>query len=178
MSEGDAGWWAEIRQVKIRLARYATRQVGTKSMSTGTIKIGPDGIGWHGVYGFPSVHIAWPALKDILIQGESVQTGSVAAVATFGVLGLGAKKRKTMTRLDFVTTTGEHVFEIDRTDPSAVRNQLRQLIDAMPKTTPASAPAPAAISVADELSKLAALRDQGLLSPEEFEAQKQRLLAR
>lgn len=38
---------------------------------------------------------------------------------------------------------------------------------------PASAPA----SLADELTKLAALRDQGILSPAEFEAQKARLLA-
>lgn len=38
-----------------------------------------------------------------------------------------------------------------------------------------SAPAPA--SLADELAKLAALRDQGVLSDTEFEAQKARLLA-
>ncbi|MFJ5259101.1 DUF4429 domain-containing protein [Streptomyces sp. NPDC088387] len=39
------------------------------------------------------------------------------------------------------------------------------------------APAAAAPSLADELTKLAALRDQGILSPAEFEAQKARLLA-
>lgn len=40
------------------------------------------------------------------------------------------------------------------------------------------APASAApVSLADELTKLAALRDQGILSPAEFEAQKARLLA-
>ncbi len=37
-------------------------------------------------------------------------------------------------------------------------------------------PAAAALSVADELTKLAALRDQGTLSAEEFEAQKRKLL--
>jgi hypothetical protein len=37
-------------------------------------------------------------------------------------------------------------------------------------------PAPAASSVADELAKLATLREQGVLSTEEFEAQKGRLL--
>ncbi|MFE5139264.1 DUF4429 domain-containing protein [Streptomyces fagopyri] len=39
------------------------------------------------------------------------------------------------------------------------------------------APPAAAGSVADELAKLGALREQGLLSPEEFEQQKARLLA-
>jgi hypothetical protein len=42
---------------------------------------------------------------------------------------------------------------------------------------PQQAPAASATGTADELSKLAALRDQGVLSPEEFEAQKAKLLA-
>ncbi|MGQ4420002.1 SHOCT domain-containing protein [Streptomyces sp. SAS_269] len=45
----------------------------------------------------------------------------------------------------------------------------------MPVTTPAPAP-PA--SVADELTKLAALRDQGVLTDAEFERQKRQLLDR
>jgi PH (Pleckstrin Homology) domain-containing protein/putative oligomerization/nucleic acid binding protein len=40
-----------------------------------------------------------------------------------------------------------------------------------------AAPAPAGGGLADELAKLAALRDQGILTPAEFEAQKARLLA-
>ena len=43
--------------------------------------------------------------------------------------------------------------------------------------TPAAPPAPAApMSVADELAKLDRLRDQGVISDQEFEAQKARLL--
>jgi hypothetical protein len=46
---------------------------------------------------------------------------------------------------------------------------------------PAPAPPPPAAGgeddVIEKLTKLAALRDQGVLSPEEFEAQKQRVLA-
>jgi hypothetical protein len=41
---------------------------------------------------------------------------------------------------------------------------------------PATTPAPTA-SIADELSKLAALRDQGVLSPVEFEAAKAKLIS-
>lgn len=43
---------------------------------------------------------------------------------------------------------------------------------------PPSPPALPAVSVADELLKLAALRDSGVLSPDEFASEKQRLLAR
>jgi hypothetical protein len=174
----NSGWWAQIEPVKIGQARYVTQRAGTKAMSTGTIKIGADGIRWHGFYRFPKVEIAWPDLQEIMVDGESLQKVSVGAVATFGVLGLGAKKRRTMTRLAFVTTTGEHAFEIDRTDPSAIRNRLRPVTDAMPaqaQTAPANPPV--VVSIADELAKLGALRDQGLLSPDEFEVQKGRLLS-
>lgn len=49
----------------------------------------------------------------------------------------------------------------------------------VPPQTPAPslASAPAPVSLADELGKLAALRDAGVLSEDEFETQKQRLLA-
>lgn len=40
-----------------------------------------------------------------------------------------------------------------------------------------SAVTPSAVSIADELSKLAGLRDQGVLTDDEFAAQKARLLA-
>lgn len=42
--------------------------------------------------------------------------------------------------------------------------------------TPLASPSAASLPVADELAKLATLRDQGILSPEEFEARKARLL--
>lgn len=43
---------------------------------------------------------------------------------------------------------------------------------------PATPPGPAMPGIAQELRELAELRDRGVLTPEEFEAQKQRLLAR
>jgi hypothetical protein len=53
--------------------------------------------------------------------------------------------------------------------------QLRAALEAAMAEQHAPA-APAAASLADELAKLAALRDQGVLSPQEFEQQKARLL--
>lgn len=46
------------------------------------------------------------------------------------------------------------------------------------KASPVPPNPPAVPSVADELVKLAALRERGVLSPEEFEEQKRRLLSR
>jgi putative oligomerization/nucleic acid binding protein len=51
---------------------------------------------------------------------------------------------------------------------------------AAPPPPPAAAPPPAAgggTDIATQLQSLAQLRDQGVLSPEEFEAAKQKLLA-
>ncbi|MFE2228634.1 DUF4429 domain-containing protein [Streptomyces kronopolitis] len=58
--------------------------------------------------------------------------------------------------------------------------KLRQALDQSISVqhAPRMAVAPGAASVADELTKLAALRDQGVLSPAEFEQQKARLLGR
>lgn len=68
-----------------------------------------------------------------------------------------------------------------------VRSEAAEAIRSAPVYTPAvpapppPAPAPivataAPLSVADELTKLAALRDSGVLTPEEFEQQKRRAL--
>ena len=45
-----------------------------------------------------------------------------------------------------------------------------------PASSPASEPSGSALPVADELAKLASLRDQGVISDAEFQAQKSRLL--
>lgn len=52
--------------------------------------------------------------------------------------------------------------------------QMKDRIESMMRQPAA---APSSVSVADELGKLAALRDQGILTAEEFEAQKRAMLA-
>ena len=46
------------------------------------------------------------------------------------------------------------------------------------RAAPGSSESTTGVSVADELTKLAALRDKGILSPEEFDQQKKQLLGR
>lgn len=57
---------------------------------------------------------------------------------------------------------------------SAVRARLDELLS--PAAPPAT-PAPGGASLADEIRKLAGLRDEGLLTDEEFQEQKRKLLA-
>jgi hypothetical protein len=61
--------------------------------------------------------------------------------------------------------------ETHNTDEAAQRNAVRQAISAGSQQ-----PAAGHVSVADELAELARLRDTGVISPQEFETQKVRLL--
>jgi hypothetical protein len=60
---------------------------------------------------------------------------------------------------------------------SAAFEALKAAVDDRLKSLRVAEPAGAAISVADELSKLAKLRDEGILTDEEFQAQKRSLLS-
>lgn len=76
----------------------------------------------------------------------------------------------------------ESFFEIETnsaTGPfwTALQNQWASEKDAAKHRQPAAHPSPQASSVADELAKLADLRSQGILTEDEFAAQKQRLLS-
>ena len=68
--------------------------------------------------------------------------------------------------------TIENVYKFTCQDFAAhLRNKLNR------PSEQATAPSTVAVSVADELGKLAALRDSGVLTQEEFDQQKQRLLS-
>ncbi|HVR05752.1 MAG TPA: SHOCT domain-containing protein [Solirubrobacteraceae bacterium] len=59
----------------------------------------------------------------------------------------------------------------------AAQEQEQQQAAAQPPPAPPPAVAPTSESTVDQLQKLAQLRDSGVLTPEEFEAQKQKILA-
>ncbi len=54
--------------------------------------------------------------------------------------------------------------------------ELRRLVSAFQSPAPTRSTQPPQADVADQIRKLAALRDEGILTPEEFDAQKQKLL--
>ena len=68
---------------------------------------------------------------------------------------------------------------VNETVASAKRHfveESRTQVNVGSLAAPAAAPAAAPVDVAEQLMKLAGLRDAGILSPEEFDAQKARLL--
>lgn len=92
-------------------------------------------------------------------EGGLVRVSGAANVRTN--VTVGGAERKNITRL--LDATSSQLQTMLEQDPSgAVQAQ--------------QAAAPQAVSLADELVKLTALRDAGALSPTEFEAAKSRLL--
>jgi uncharacterized membrane protein YdbT with pleckstrin-like domain len=64
----------------------------------------------------------------------------------------------------------------DIRDPEHVQKLVYEVSEANQRRMASPAPAAPAVSLADELAKLDRLRDEGVLSEEEFEAEKRRLL--
>jgi hypothetical protein len=98
----------------------------------------------------------------------------------FGVLGLAAKGASDRGTLLVHLKNGQTgYFTIERYSENQLRGKLSPWINAIgvrigPPLECSAVSAP--ISVADELTKLAGLRDSGILTDEEFAAQKAKLL--
>lgn len=80
-----------------------------------------------------------------------------------------------------VYASGNNIeFRFSHAEAARFRDLISQAILRGPEPVQAAAPAPAAapqVDVVEQLTKLAALRDQGILSDEEFAAQKAKLLS-
>ena len=75
-----------------------------------------------------------------------------------------------------VTTSGDHVrFRVTKAEAQKTKDTILRLMFDSADASPTPATSGAAL-VADELAKLAQLRESGVLSEEEFQAQKTRLL--
>lgn len=132
-------------------------------------------------------------IASIEVGGGQVAKSKVGAELAFGVLGgLGAKGAANQTQLAVRTKGGMTCFfQIDRVSAAEVRAKLApwmqsrgiafyedaqhaEMVQAMAAGAHSADPSPA--SKADELAKLAALRDQGVLTEVEFQEQKAMLL--
>lgn len=128
--------------------------------------------------------VRWADCTGVTVEGGQVAKSKVGAELAFGVLGgLGAKGAADRAFLHVYRNDGAAAcYQIGKKSPQAVRAQLTPLLakaavpfldGPMPQAPPAAAP----VSVADELAKLAVLREQGVLTLEEFNLQKAALLA-
>jgi len=141
----------------------------------------------------------WPDRIEWAEQGKLTMTRLTAAAVTLGKAGVSLRKGTDTNVIPIkaiqgvtthkggigyttveVATSGDRVsFRVSKGEAEQVKDAvLRLMREPSPAAAPAApaSPAPPSTSLADELTKLAQLRDQGVLSEEEFQAQKARLL--
>lgn len=124
--------------------------------------------------------IPWSEVTAVAIDGPEQASKRITAtrLVTIGVFALAAKKNTTEAYLQVDTADMSTSFAVHKMSAGELRGKLGHWVKRLPEPpTVESAAAAGSSSVADELAKLAQLRDQGVLSAEEFDAQKARLLA-
>ncbi len=124
-------------------------------------------------------------IKDVVIEGkdEVNRRVTVTRLLAVGIFAFALKK-KNKDQESYITlelTDGQEVILfVDNKAPMALRAKLAKVISAVKQANVSSqsqATQPAnQSSVADELTKLATLKEQGILTEEEFTAKKKQLL--
>jgi hypothetical protein len=119
-------------------------------------------------------------IVSVEVTGRQVAKSRVDPVIVFGLIGLAARGSQDRTTIVVRTTTDEAVhYSIDGMSPEAVRAGIAPVLKLanipFHEERPAARPQP--MDVADQIRKLATLRDEGLLTDEEFAAQKAKLLS-
>lgn len=121
--------------------------------------------------------ITWANVDGLEVAGaDAVQDTRAGNVIAFGALGLLASEKR---RAFLVVTTKAGVPTVEIT--GMLPNELRAHLVTVPEAKrlldrPAASASGEAVSVADEIRKLADLRAEGLLTDEEFQIEKRRLL--
>jgi hypothetical protein len=122
--------------------------------------------------------IRWSEIDAIAVEGTEQVDRRVSGgrVVAFGVLGAMAKKGSKTSYL-VVTIQGRDVlFEAQRLGPHELRGKLSAVLAAAPTESPE--PNEAGDDPMARLRGLAVLRDEGVITAEDFEAKKAELLKR
>jgi hypothetical protein len=146
-----------------------------------------------GLRGFKTIFtIPWDQIVDVDIEGPESAAKKVTAgrVLALGVFALAAKKKVKSAIIIVTLRNGDQaVFESHKALPHEISPKLTPLVAQVRKwasadhqqavpDAPTNAPQVSlGPSVADELTKLAKLRTEGILTEEEFAAQKAKLLS-
>lgn len=121
--------------------------------------------------------VAWADVANVVIDGGMQSKSRAGHVAAFGILGAAARSTVNEAYLTVTLKTGgEVIYQVDKLTPQALHGKVAALLNEVGvRVGPQVATSQS--SVADELAKFAALRDQGILTEEEFAAKKASLLA-
>jgi hypothetical protein len=173
-------WWDRLRPYRILAACHYSGAKNKKEK--GDLLVTANGLQYKAVLG-AKVSIAWLAIHDIEISTESTKRVTVGRALSMGVFALAAKKDETYTYVH--SSDPNRVWSFATKAPQGkVLAAMKPVLDAFNRradselSVPSTSAAPSSpvASVADELGKLAALRDSGVLTNDEFAAQKARLL--
>lgn len=121
--------------------------------------------------------IPWSDVTAMAIDGpeQAAKRMTATRLVTLGVFAFAAKKNTTEAYFQVDTAETSVSFNVHKMSAGELRGKLGKWANTLPEPPTVESSAGTA-SVADELAKLAQLRDQGVLSSEEFDAQKARLL--
>jgi len=174
-------WWAELHPYRILIGCHFSGARNKNEL--GDLHATREGI----QYKRAKVLIPWRAIQDIEISTQATKRVTAGRVIALGVFALAAKKGETYTYIHISDSNTVWSFA-DTTSQAKVLAAMKPILDAFnsrvtsaplaatisgPTPTPAAGSSP---SVADELAKLAKLRAEGVLTDEEFAAQKAKLL--
>lgn len=186
----DPALWASLGMLKAVILRGTSYLGGWPAYpkpvrsTSNNLSFRADGIVYNGFREL--IKIPWAEVTSLEIEGPDSPSSrvTVTRLVTLGVFALAAKKNTSSVAVVVRTKdAGEVIFSSQKSSAGQLRGRLLPLTSRLnrvngsePDQIPAVAPA-AALSVADELRKLAELRDSGILSDDEFAAQKAKLLA-
>jgi hypothetical protein len=136
------------------------------------------------------ISFGWNEIRAITVEGgDTTSKVTAGRLVALGVFALAAKKTQHTCYVTVTTDEGDAIFEVPKMSAPQMQAKLMPALTWLAQRNPqpaqpmewtpvaaVSTPAAHAVSVADELVKLAALRDQGVLSDDEFAAQKAKLL--
>jgi hypothetical protein len=187
-----ASWWEDhdvwsafglFKQYEVRSTAYLGGWSGHAKhhSASNTVVFRKDGIAYRG---FRDIFvIPWDQVTSIEVEGPDSASSRVTAtrLATLGVFALAAKKKSASAAIVVEVSSGETaIFHSDKVAAGVVQTKLLPITARLSRAatpvqaSPEGAGPPA--SVADELMKMAQLRDQGIITNEQFEAQKAKLL--
>lgn len=203
--DADGTWWTDPNAFK-GLGFLGSLTVGgcaymggysahpTKHGDTHNLAVGANGLAYRG---FTEIfRIPWSEVADLTVEGPDQAAKRITAtrLVTLGVFALAAKKKSKSAVLIVDLQSGEQaVFHTEKlTAPelkgklAPITSQIRVAAKRKAELAAATAPpapvasnpnsAPDGFSVADELMKLKQLVDQGVLTDEQFAAQREKLL--
>ena len=177
-------WWAGITPHRLLLGCHFSGARNSKE--TGNLEATATGLYYKAVLG-TKVTIPWQVIQDIEVSTQSTRRATVGRAVALGVFALAAKKNETFTYV--------HVSDRNTVWSFAIKAPQGKVLAAMgpvlvafnnralpgpqpPQPVPQEASTvPSMPLVADELAKLAKLKADGVLTEEEFSAQKARLLS-